>query len=64
MFNKNSVLPIFVAPGAPTNLRTENPGQRSITLRWNKPDRHGEDVRRYKVTFELLCYILLAPLVC
>ena len=60
--NNYSVLPIFVAPGEPTNLRTENPGQRSITLRWDKPDRHGDNVERYKVTFEFLCYILLESL--
>ena len=58
VFNNYSVLPIFVAPGAPTNLRTKNPRQRSITLRWNKPDHYGDDVERYKVTFEFLCYIL------
>ena len=52
----------FVAPGAPTNLRTENLGNRSITLQWNKPDRHGEAVQRYRVTFEFLYYILLASL--
>ena len=61
VFNNYSVLPIFVAPGEPINLRAENPGERSITLWWDKPGLHGEDVIRYKVTFELLCYILLAP---
>ena len=64
VFNNYSVLPIFVAPGEPTNLRTENPGQRNITLWWDKPVLYGKDVIRYKVTFELLSYILLAPLVC
>ncbi|XP_073227972.1 contactin-3-like [Porites lutea] len=37
------------APGEPTNLHTENPSQRSITLLWDKPDRHGDDVKRYKI---------------
>ena len=33
-------------------MKTENPGKRSITLRWGKPKLHGDDVRRYKVTFD------------
>ena len=62
-FNNYLVLPFFVAPGEPINLRTENPGKQSITLRWDEPVLHGKDVIRYKVTFELLCYILLTLLV-
>ena len=38
-------LPIVVVPGEPTDVKTENPCKRSITLRWGKPKLHSIDNR-------------------
>ena len=50
----NGYTSIVVVPGEPTDVKTENPGKRNITLWWGKPKLHGDAVRRYKVTFDFL----------
>ncbi|XP_074611775.1 uncharacterized protein LOC141866211 isoform X2 [Acropora palmata] len=43
---------VTAGPGPPRELKVGTPRKRSITLSWEKPQRYGDDVQIYTVSYE------------